>query len=530
MKSVVRNIMYAAISSAVLFTATSCEDDRDAELLAIPSDRLLSVVDLEVKVRNKVEIVVSWVKNAQTQSYDLELYQGTSATGAPVQTANTVENTYTFKGLLGEETYYVQVKGVSSSLAGSKWMGDFVTTDAEQMMYEVDLANDVKAHEATVRWPEGEAADSVIWSTDGAEVGRRVVTADEIAAGALTLTDLKDEKTYKVILRKSGRTRGSVSFTTLLDLGGAVAVSPEDDYLTMLSEAEEGAIFAFYGGEYANVTTDDSGNEVYGTFTLSKSVTIKAVKGTDRPVFKGRFVIEGDASFTIQQAVVDCAGTSGDQAFVIKSGNHANITIDDCEIMNSVKGFYYINEAATVVDVINVNNCLIHGIECNGGDMFDCRTGAIKELNITNNTIWNSCAARDMVRYDDKSADYPDVAPVINILNNTMDGVCNDASKRLLYIRFAGNVINFKNNIVSNTVGHFSNQSKTSVPAFENNNYFNATGFHVTEGEGSNANAKMHDTSGSTNDPQYKDAAKGDFTIGNFDVSDKKQGAPCWLP
>ncbi len=528
MKSVVRNIMYAAMSSAVLFTAVSCEDDRDEELLAIPSDRLLSVVDLEIKVRNKVDVLVTWVKNAQTQSYKLELYQGTSATGTPVQTISTTENTYTFKGLLGEETYYIQVKGVSDSFADSKWMGDVITTDAEQMMYEVDLANDVTAHEATVRWPKGEIADSVIWSTGGAEAGRRVVTAAEIDNGALTLTDLMDEKTYKVVLKKAGRTRGSVEFVTPIDLAGAIPVTAEDDYLSIIAEAEEGAVLAFYGGEYSNTTTDESGNTVYGTFTLSKSISIKAVKATDKPVFKGRFVIEGAANVSFQQIVVDGKGSSGDQSFVIKAGTYGTISFDDCEVMGSSKGFYYINEDATVIDNITINNCLIHDIECSGGDMFDCRKGAIKELNITNNTIWNSCLARDLVRYDDASANYADITSVtINVLNNTFDGVCNDAGKRVLYVRYAGNVINFKNNIVSNTVGHFSNQSKTNVPTFDNNNYFNATGFNVS---GANSNAKILDEAGFSVNPQYKDAANGDFTVGNLDVSDKKQGAPRWLP
>lgn len=528
MKSVVRNIMYAAMSSALLFTAASCEDDRDEELLAIQSDRLLSVVDLELKVRNKVNIEVTWKQNAQTDSYDLELYQGSSATGTPLQVANTAENNYTFKGLLGEETYYVQVKGVSASTASSKWMGDFVTTDAEQMMYEVDMVNDVTAHEATLRWPAGEAADSVIWSTEKVEVGRRAVTAEEIANGALTLTDLLDEKTYVVTLRKDGRTRGSVEFKTPIDLAGAIPVTAEDDYLSIIENAEEGAVLAFYGGEYSNTTTDESGNTVYGTFTLSKSISIKAVKATDKPVFKGRFVIEGAANVSFQQIVVDGTGTSGDQSFVIKAGTYGTISFEDCEVMGSSKGFYYINEDATVIDNITINNCLIHDIECSGGDMFDCRKGAIKELNITNNTIWNSCLARDLIRYDDASANYADITSVtINVLNNTLDGVCNDAGKRVLYVRYAGNVINFKNNIVSNTVGHFSNQSKTSAPAFENNNYFNATGFNVS---GDNANAKILDETGFSNDPQYKDAAKGDFTIGNLEVSDKKQGSPRWLP
>ena len=115
--------------------------------------------------------------------------------------------------------------------------------------------------------------------------------------------------------------------------------------------------------------------------------------------------------------------------------------------------------------------------------------------------------------------------PVITIDHNTIVGACNDASKRILYVRFVGNTIRFTNNIVANSVGNFSNQAKTAVPTFDNNIYFEAAGY-VTSG--ANANALFVDGEGTILDPQFADAANGNFTIGNDNVKDKKAGDPRW--
>ena len=182
------------------------------------------------------------------------------------------------------------------------------------------------------------------------------------------------------------------------------------------------------------------------------------------------------------------------------------------------------NKAAKISN-ISITGCLISNIECDGGDMFDCRAGAILNINIANNTIWNSCKERDLVRYDDKSSNFAGVAPVITLDHNTIVGACNNAGKRILYVRFKGNSINFTNNIVASTAGNFSNQKNTAEPTFDNNFYFEADGF-VTSG--ANANALFVDKSGTIADPKFKDAANGDFTIGNDNVKDKKAGDPRW--
>ena len=92
-----------------------------------------------------------------------------------------------------------------------------------------------------------------------------------------------------------------------------------------------------------------------------------------------------------------------------------------------------------------------------------------------------------------------------------------------LYVRYVGNVINWTNNIVSNTGAVWSNQSKTGVPTFQNNVYFNCAKLNVADVEGKSN--MFADEAGKVEDPEYKDAAKGDFTIGNESIKKLGVGA-----
>ena len=95
-----------------------------------------------------------------------------------------------------------------------------------------------------------------------------------------------------------------------------------------------------------------------------------------------------------------------------------------------------------------------------------------------------------------------------------------------LYVRYVGNVINWTNNIVSNTGAVWSNQSKTGVPTFQNNVYFNCAKLNVADVEGKSN--MFADEAGKVDDPEYKNAAKGDFTIGNESIKKLGVGDPRW--
>ena len=475
----------------------SCSDVAD-EITSIVYNRNFSPTSVEAKVRNRTNIELSWNLGDGVTNYNVEVYANDSLTfaGSPVQSFSVTpaQVPVLITGLDGETQYSFRVQATDGDATrDSKWSGVYAKTEAEQLFKNVK-EEDIKAKEVTLRWTAGEEA-ATITLTPGNIVYN--ITAADIAAGAATVTGLTPETEY----------------TAVVKAGSNIAQA--------ITDAPEGYRLIVEPGTYG-IATDEAA--FGGSVTVSKSLTIKGLRQNDHPVIQGRFKVE--ASLTIDQVTLDGKGTDGGQAFDFTAANTIDhFTVNNSEVTNYTKGFYYVNKAAKINSLV-INNCLISNIECDGGDMFDCRAGAILMLNITNNTIWNSCKGRDLVRYDDKSSNFAGVAPVITIDHNTIVGACNDAGKRILYVRFKGNSITFTNNIVTASAGNFSNQKNTAVPTFENNFYSGADGY-VTEG--ANANALFVDKSGTIADPKFKDAANGDFTIGNDNVKDKKVGDPRWL-
>ena len=511
--------------SIVLGLATvalaSCSDVAD-EITSIVYNRNFSPTSVEAKVRNRTNIELSWNLGDGVTNYNVEVYANDSLTfaGSPVKSFSVSpdEVPVLIKGLEGETQYSFRVQATDgNSSRDSKWSSAYAKTEAEQIFKNV-AEEDIKGSSVTLRWTAGEKAATIVL-TPGDIVYN--VTDDDIAAGAATITGLTPETEYKALLKSAtGKTRGTITFKTGIDLAETdILVKAGADIAAAIKDAPEGYRLVVEPGEYG-IATDEAA--FGGSITISKQLTIKGLRQNEHPVIKGRFKIE--APFAVDQVTLDGTGTDGGQCFDFTAeGEIESLTVTNSEVKNYTKGFFYINKAV-LVNTITIDGNIISNIECDGGDLFDCRKGGYNKFDLKNNTIYNSAKGRDFVRLDDASKSIS-ATPVITIDHNTIVGACNDASKRILYVRFAGNVINFTNNIVASSVGNFSNQAKTAEPTFSNNIYFEADGF-VTAG--ANANALFVDAAGTTLDPQFKDAANGDFTIGNDNVKDKKAGDPRW--
>ncbi len=267
-----------------------------------------------------------------------------------------------------------------------------------------------------------------------------------------------------------------------------------------------------------------------GSAVIEHSVTIKGIYPTAKPTIQGTFKLQAGASLTLSNLVLDgTSNAANDQFFDYKSaGNYKLLDVEDCEIIgaNDQKGLLYGNTDQAIIDNVVFRNNKIHGIGCDGGDFFDVRKSYIKDITFVNNTVYNCANERDLFRYDDKASNYGNPVPVITVKNNTFYNVMNATSgKRFLYIRFngkkGGQQITWANNLIVNTQAVYTNQSTTTTPAYQNNYYFgcaNANLFAASDPEN-----KLYwngDTSGKNGtDPKFKDAAKGDFTVGNEDVS-----------
>lgn len=526
-----RNIFRTCVLGLGLLSLASCDDPMD-ELTSLIYDRVFSPIDFEARSITENSVKLQWVKSEGADTYTIEIFADDSLTfeGELVQTITDITEAqipYTVSNLVYDTKYSARIMAIDADDAdrNSKWHGVYFRTAAQQIFNSIPESS-ISDRSVTVTWPAGEEVTriTVTDANTGAIVINKDLTAEEIAEGKAVVNGLTPETSYTIKLYNNDKERGSKSFKTIIDLNGATTVSPDEDFGALLEAATDGQVFALYGGTYT-IAGEKGGA---GNAQIKKNITIKGIYPTNLPTIKGRFQLDDGASLSLNQIILDGADNeSTDQAFNYKTegATYDVLDVQNCEIKNFGKGLIYLNVASTI-NKVTFNNCLIHNIECDGGDFFDSRKGRINETNLTNSTIYASATARDFIRMDDASESMGGGTPIINIKNCTIDGVANASSKRLLYVRYVGNVINWENNLVTNTEAMFSNQSKTSVPTFKNNIYFNTPNLKSIVEKG---NLFTDDSATWDVDPKYQDTANGDFTVTNEDVSSKDVGDPRWL-
>ena len=484
-----RNIFRTCVLGLGLLSLASCDDPMD-ELTSLIYDRVFSPIDFEARSITENSVKLQWVKSEGADTYTIEIFADDSLTfeGEPVQTITDITEAqipYTVSNLVYDTKYSARIMAIDADDAdrNSKWHGVYFRTAAQQIFNNIPESS-ISDRSVTVTWPAGEEVTriTVTDANTGAIVINKDLTAEEIAEGKVVVNGLTPETSYTIKLYNNDKERGSKSFKTIIDLNGATTVSPDEDFGALLEAATDGQVFALYGGTYT-IAGENGGA---GNAQIKKNITIKGIYPTNLPTIKGRFQLDDGASLSLNQIILDGADNeSTDQAFNYKTegATYDVLDVQNCEIKNFGKGLIYLNVASTI-NKVTFNNCLIHNIECDGGDFFD------------------------------------------SIKNCTIDGVANASSKRLLYVRYVGNVINWENNLVTNTEAMFSNQSKTSVPTFKNNIYFNTPNLKSIVEKG---NLFTDDSATWDVDPKYQDTANGDFTVTNEDVSSKGVGDPRWL-
>lgn len=519
---------------------TSCSDP-DEPITSVEYNRLFSPTELEAKVQNTTGVKLTWFSISAAENVNIEIYADDADmtfSGTPVyQTTATPtsgdisaarsECTWVLAPgtLEGETTYSVRVKANGTNME-SKWAGTTFETGTEQIFNNVP-ATDITKTSVTLTWPAGTAVTRIDVQKSGEVIQTKNLTAAEIAAGQATIDGLKVESSYTFYIYNGDKQRGKIQVTTLPNYTPATNVA---ELIAAIEAAEAGEVIMLT----SNAVYDFTDAASYGKEEAVKSIKIDkdiVLNTNNGATIKGvYFQVFAGASLEIANITLDGEGGSGDQAFNYKdAGNYTKLYIHDAEIKNYTKGFFYINVAA-VIDNITIDKCTIHNIVCSGGDMFDSRSGGYNTFNLTNNTIYECAKSRDFIRMDDASGSVT-ATPVITVDHNTLYNVGSDnANYRLLYVRFAGNVINWTNNVVANTnyKRGFSNQAKTNMPTFKNNFYYNTVNL-VSAGSTADATIIGYDSEGTevAADP-FKDAANADFTVTDEKIKDKEAGDPRW--
>lgn len=469
---------------ALVLSAASCSEPDDI-ITSVQYDRLFSPTEIGARVKNRTSVEVSWsTRNAKVDLFTIEVSTD-EAFSSIARTATATSSPILIAGLDGETDYFVRVKASAEGETESKWSPSAKFTTDTENIYLPQLDGDVTSSSVTLRWTAGETVETIeVLDQTGALVKSHKVSAEECAAGVATVTELQGETTYTFQLKRAGKTRGVINLTTELDLNGAIKVTTEDDWYNLLKKAKAGDVFAFMPGAYAAYEVD--GN-TFSNITLSNSISIKAAKSADKPVFAGFNIKLGDgASLDLLNVVLD-GKEHGDQAIITgEDGAIDHITISGCEISNFSKGALYVN-TKTAIGTIDINHSFIHDIACNGGDGFDLRNGAASVFTFTNNSVVNVgvVGKRDLFRMD-ANGNAIVAEGTITIANNNFENV-SASGKRVLYIRLGDTFpITFKNNVLSNTEAAYTNQTSTKIVEISNNNYFNAPNFYTPSEDGKN--------------------------------------------
>lgn len=528
MKKYIVNTFAIATFAICGMSLTSCSDVEDIKDLHLA--RVLSPTGLEARVSNSLNIVMDWYPMEGASYYEIEAYADSPDYDQrnPDVKATTEWPFYTLENLVGETTYYIRVRAIDANDASrnSKWTLIDRTTGSEQNMNKVKNA-DITSTTVKFTWTPGIQVDKILVTpsaagSSAASVEYKITDAD-MAAGSATVTGLTPETSYKAILKLGDKTRGTASFMTALDFSDAVLITPND--ADWASKLQAGGKFRLAPGTYGSPAAK---------LSLDADVQIGADDPSNLPVINTYININNGASVLLYQVVLDGAGTEdagNPQAIEFKTaGLNKSLIVRDCEIKNYIKGLMYINQA-TVIGTIQFDNCIIHDIVCDGGDMFDSRKGGWDEFKLTNSTIYKCAAKRSIIRCDDASAAVSAKAVTI-IDHNTFYEVGSDAgtNQMFLYIRFAGNSTQFTNNMVQGfrLKRGFSNAAATTPAEFGNNWYYDT--FNLVElADGNTETVRFFDKGGvQFIYTPFRDPAHYDFYIEDEALRDKQFGDPRW--
>ncbi|CDS92386.1 DUF4957 domain-containing protein [Sphingobacterium faecium] len=511
------NFIYPFILIISLGTS-GCKDDRFAEITTLDVDRVFSPTSLETRVVNQTGVRLTWKAVSKATSYTVEVYasKDESFSGEPKRVVSDIlfdQVPYTITGLSGDTDYAVRVKAVGVDIKDSKWSSATFKTSTEQIFKAVDVSK-IEANAAFLEWTAGEKATTIVLSPGNII---HQVTADEIAKGQATVSGLIGETNYVATLMNESKVRGTLSFTTAIDLGGAILITTAAELESAIKNAVGGETFALKSGEYL-LSTD---------LLISKVISIKGIESVNKPVLiNAGFIVSDGAALSIKDLILDGKKEVA-STFIYKqfaNGTYGDLHVQDVVIRNYKNSLLNVADKS-LINAVQFEQGIFHNIEGTGGDFIDIRKGLVKGLTFVNNTVYNCVAARDLFRMDaDGSTNFPSENVILKVSNNTFYNVVNLNTKRLFYVRVTKNEISFTKNIVVNTDGLLANQAATTLKTVAKNNYFNAVNFTAT----SSASIKI-DPSGTTLNPGFKDVSNGDFTISNSTLKENGIGDMRWI-
>jgi len=514
-------ILKGLIATLLLsFAVSSCESYTEELLSGIGNTREFSPIELTAKVKNQTVVELNWTVNPAADHYTVEF-------SADDTEFKTIYKTLQVKGnqlpisvaLEGETIYAIRVKAITNGLEDSKWSVTTATTLSEQLFFPVQPA-DIEAKQVTLRWVPNSSVTQIS-VMPGSII--HTITAAEKTAGVAVVTGLTGETDYTATLLNGTKKRGVVTFTTGIDIGTGILVTPTDNLFQKITNAPSGSVLVFMPGDYTAQT---------GLIAINKTITLRGLKTADKSKLKVNFTLSNNPNNTTEAVSLslidlDLSGTGlTGGAIAITSAAATplgDVLISNCNVHDFPSQLMYGNAGARLKS-FTIDNSIVKNVNTAGGaDFIDFRTTYVANVTLTKSTF-DTCSSRDFIRLD-AAAGLTGTGLTSNVLIDacTIYSPALPLASRILYIRFISNASTVRNTLFAVGSAVYTNSTATAAPVFSNNNNFNSPNLQLA---GSN---NRPDASATVLDPQFTSATTGDFTVKNQTIIDKKIGDPRWI-
>ena len=309
---------------------------------------------------------------------------------------------YTMTGLEGSTKYYFRIKSCATNGKGSTWkyLDDTesnysFTTKSEQIILDVVPGSKT----VKVSFKAGKQITEAQIVKDDEVLVSQPVTADEVAAGELTISGLNAKTSYTVQLLNGENVRGKMKFTTtepFPDGYEVINVAAGDDVKDLLSNATSDKVVVVFpqGMEYTAL------NEEGQTSTIKVPENIKSVyfwgaAGESKATVKFKGVsFESSSMDVVRFYNLNLQyGANSDGYVLNQSGTFTlnSLEMEKCDVKDIRGIFRFQSIVNSTVNAIKINDCVLTNIGTYGivntKDQKSLTLGTVSITNSTLNTI-----------------------------------------------------------------------------------------------------------------------------------------------
>lgn len=531
--NITKKVCLGATALLAAISFNSCTDKNDWDVDA-SYDRLfhttsLSVTPLDDRAAvefKKMPNTVKYVVEVSTDTLNNEIAENANGKSIIKELTSTPDTIF---GLDGSTKYWIRMRGVSEDGKTSNWkyLDKFsFKTKSEQIITDVNPST----YSAEVKFVAGKQVDAAYIYKDGDSV-KQDISAAEVAAGLITLNNLKANSSYKVKLWNGEIVRGTYSFKTneaYPEGYQIINLTENDDINSLLSNAENDKVVIVFpqGLDYKTPTGDDGKNKTPIIPANIKSVYFWGAAGENKPTFHTMGVKFDDTKADrgvirfYNLKLVNNGKTDNYVVNMAGANNIESIEIEKCEISDTrgVVRFQNISDNCNL-GKISINNCVISNVGSYGVINTKGQSKmTIGEINIKNSTI-TGVEAGALVNIQQAGLN-------INVDHCTIYN-CVQTAKSMFDI----NKLTDVNVTISNClIGPFYAHDDTTIKGVSMKGQQEITNTFYTNDQKWNEGYEIGEEMSVSSTDLWENAANGDFTIKNALKSQyENYGDPRWI-